>query len=157
MAVNFTKAKTKKKKHLPKTKILPAKGQTIVIDLHNRAVDEVASIQKQIKAHKEKGTTLIKSFDTAMEPITQAVSEVDAVNKVTVEGHEYSMDFGPCANVTEFTSNMQKVHKTLGDEVFYEICKVGVTDLKKYLTPSELKEVIKITPSGARSKKFIKK
>jgi len=52
---------------------------------------------------------------------------------------------------------MKDVHEVLGDEVFYAVCKVGITDLKKYLTPVELEKVMSIDNTGKRSVKFSQK
>lgn len=64
------------------------------------------------------------------------------------------VEFGPCTKSVEITDK-PKMISLLGEDVFKAIAKVGVTDMKKYLSESEIETLSEKVP-GSRSMKAVR-
>lgn len=74
--------------------------------------------------------------------------------KATVKGKTYSLDITAKKKSTSITEGkIELIQKFLTKPVFFQLCKVGITDLKKYLSKPQLDQVIEENFTGARSLK----
>lgn len=158
MALSFQKPTAKKLTKPKKQEVFgkEVKG-TVKIEAPDSCVDDAARYDAQIKDLKEALAAQNQNFDEAMAKITELVQDVPAGSKVIIAGMMANVTLGPKGKSTKVTASMKEIHEKLGDEVFYSLCKVGITDLKKYLTPEELDDATEVIQEGARSKKFIEK
>lgn len=58
-----------------------------------------------------------------------------------LEGEKYEALFGKMGNQAEITDKAL-VREMLGDELFFELAKISITDLRSYLNPKQLKKVL---------------
>lgn len=113
------------------------------------AVDELIQVEQalekaEIKQYLKRQTELRKQL-ASMAPEGTSNSE-----PVTFTGKTGSVVFSPCS-ITSTIPDLNKVVESLGNEVFMKIAKVGLTDLKPYLSESEF---AKISVKGWGSRSF---
>jgi hypothetical protein len=109
-------------------------------------VDKIVEAYPVIEAAKEPK----KISDAARKELLELLEPAfDAKEAIVVEGKLGKVKFTPCADQL-VCSDMKKAHEILGDDAFYALAKIGITDLKKYLTVHQLGDVT--APStGARN------
>lgn len=156
MAVKFAgKAKKIVAKKLTK-KVEKVKSGTVTIDVEDGLVANAFLAKEALDKAKAGVEVLNQKVKETMKPLLDAAGDAKANQKVVLQDSEYILKLGEKARSTKITGTMEEIHELLGDEVFYGICKIGVGDLKKYLTQAELKNIISIEQKGVRSKKFLK-
>lgn len=96
-------------------------------------------------------------FNKTLEEVMPYADGYDREQKIILDDGTHLLKLGEMSKSTQIIGSMKDIHEKLGDEVFYAIAKVGIADLKDYLTPGELEKFVKVVQEGARSKKFIKK
>ena len=155
MALKFKGKGKKITKGIAKSKKKLIGDLKITID--DGSLDRAADLVNDIKVECEAIASLNLDLTTEMDLVLGYVTDVDKEQKIILEGNSTILKLGAKGKTTQVTCEMQDLHEILGDEVFYAIANVGITNLKKYLTPEELADVTKTIQEGARSKKFLDK
>jgi hypothetical protein len=107
--------------------------------------DELAKLTKTAKKHVDENADLLRAH-------TEGTVTPDL--PLAIHGHEHSIEVGAAPKaVTDV--NLDKVIEILGVEAFLKIAKVGITDLRKYLTPEQFEEACTEELSGTRRIKVI--
>lgn len=128
---------------LVKTKSVTEALVEELIDLHTRLSNaEAFTMIKRLDEIKKGLAEHIK--DSAADPDKPYVFKTDAGE----------VEFSACTNGVEVTDR-EKMIKCLGLDTFKQIAKVGVTDLKTYLSLSEIESFSQKT-KGSRSMKSVK-
>jgi hypothetical protein len=125
-----------------------AKSQTTIM------VEELISIQAQLDAIA--ANKLIKRAEEIKKALQQVMKDsgADEAQPYVFKAPTGTVEFGPCSNTTEVVDKPLMI-KLLGTDTFMKIAKVGVTDLKTYLSGSEIEQCTTKT-SGSRSIKSVK-
>lgn len=124
-------------------------------DSTTKLTDELVQLEKrlsnpQLKQDLKRQTELRKQLATS---VPEGTSEAETY---TFKGTLGSVVFSACSVVTAIP-DLNKVVEGLGHEVFMKIAKVGVTDLKAYMTEVEFSNV-SVKAWGSRSfKAFVEK
>lgn len=144
---------TKQGKKLKETETVdtaPAKTHddaTEIVDKLAILDETIKELKKQLKPFEDKKKELTTKFQDDID------SEYLPDDKDTIKGDNYYCEFGAKSKSTNIT-DVKKLHELLGDDVFYEIAKVGIGDIKKYLSLQEQAAVIEEVQEGKRSLKF---
>jgi hypothetical protein len=126
---------TKKAAAKPKLKTQPkiAQQPTETEQLADKIIEAYPVIEAA-KAPKKESDAARKELLELLEPAH------DSKEAIVVQGTKGTVKFGVCADGLQVT-DMKRVHQILGDKAFYALAKVGITDLKKYLTMHQLADV----------------
>lgn len=121
------------------------------------------SVGKTVQSHEAELADIIIQTNAALEAAKQPRKEQNAAKKelleivekqagpddvVTIEGKLGIVKFGQASN-KRVLIDAKAVHKMLGDETFYALASVSLTDLDKYLTEEQRKQVLD-TERGSR-------
>lgn len=155
VVLNLNKSKEKAVTK-PKEKKLLKKGK-YKLDITAAKIDNLGELKSNVDALKSTLKLANDKYAEALTNVSKAIEGLDADLALVAEGDEYQLDFGKKASVSKVTATGQELQEVLGDEVFYAICKCGIGDLKAYLTPTELEEVMVIEQKGSRSVKLTEK
>lgn len=118
------------------------------------AVEEM--IDLHIKLDASHMLPVIKRMDELKKLLSGAISDsaADPLEPFTFFGPGgATITYGPCAK-SVVVKDVVAVEKKLGHAVFLKLAKIGITDLKTYLSGIELESLTKTVP-GARSLKSI--
>lgn len=117
-------------------------------------VDEFAEDALRYAKKMEKLAPLKKSVEGQEKAILATVDDVvDPETGLTLYGNKHDVVLGPKGNQTDVV-NTAKAAEFLGFELFVELAKLSVTDLKKYLTPDQFEKVTKVNPKRKRRVKI---
>ena len=117
-------------------------------------VDEFAEDALRYAEKREKLAPLKKSVEGQEKAILATVDDVvDPETGLTLYGNKHDVVLGPKGNQTDVV-NTAKAAEFLGFELFVELAKLSVTDLKKYLTPDQFEKVTKVNPKRKRRVKI---
>lgn len=85
--------------------------------------------------------TKLKRLDELKKGLQQVMADSGADEKQPYVFHtdSGSAEFGPCSNTTEIIDKVAMI-KALGMDTFKEIAKVGITDLRTYLSANEIEQ-----------------
>lgn len=99
--------------------------------------DEVNAEIKQLQAK-------LKPYKDAVAELNEKLDELELGDDETSEelGAFYRLEIGARGTSREII-DMREVHKLLGDDLFYQLAKVNLSDLDNYLTLPQRKKVIK--------------
>jgi len=147
------------------TKVLPAQDQELQSIAHTIGVqkvksktvvmvEELISIQQKLDAIT--ASKLIKRADEIKKSLQQVMKDSGADEDLpyVFKSPAGTVEFGPCSNSTEIVDRDQMI-KLLGIDTFKAIAKVGITDLKTYLSGAEI-ETFCAAKRGSRSIKSVK-
>ena len=143
-----------KKKAKAKAKA-KASGKARVTPIELDKVDQYVNLDRKIAAAEAK----LKPYKAKRDELNVELLEfVDATTKPletkTLEGEEFSIEFSAKGKTTDITDKiaaakmLEKVKKGLA----MELATFGITALKDYLTPEQMKEISKEDPRNARRK-----
>lgn len=117
-------------------------------------VDEFAEDALRYAKKMEKLAPLKKSVEGQEKAILATVDDVvDPETGLTLYGNKHDVVLGPKGNQTDVVDTA-KAAEFLGFELFIELAKLSVTDLKKYLTPDQFEKVTKVNPKRKRRVKI---
>lgn len=68
--------------------------------------------------------------------------ELEPQDGATLTGHHFRLEVGSAAKAAAKITDMHLTHQYLGDDLFFKVAKVTLSDLKKYLTPDQLAQVL---------------
>lgn len=110
-------------------------------------VDKIVKLSTKV----EKAKSLIKEFDADKKALSSLIPEDAPTDEpFTFTTDEGSVTFSkPTSKMT--VTDMKKVMEFMGEEVFLQVAKVSIEDLKSYLTKRQLDEVTEVSLSGSRS------
>ena len=138
MPVQFvTKAQVKKGK--------AAKSKNEVVEI----VDQMATLNHSIEPVKP----LLKEYEGLRKKLITEYIPKEVDGAVSFEGTSYVVEFSPCANVATIT-DIQEVKSLLGENLFMQLVKINLEDLKKYLTQDQLESVVFLSKTGPRTHKI---
>jgi hypothetical protein len=130
---------------------LKTKSKTAVKSATAIAVDRLVELRKLIDAV----TPAQKEYDKISKELRAQAMEQDPTEPVVFEGTDHNVIFSEATKVRKI-DNMLGIKKALGNEVFWDVAKVTLTDIDKYLTPNESAEFITIE-NGARKIEIVEK
>lgn len=129
--------------------IVKLKGETPALDQEEEAivsakdVDDFAKLSYKIKAKEDKLKPLKKSLGKLEVNILTAVDAVvPPGTAITLEGKTNELLVGAQGQKT-IISNLPLAVELLGEDLFLQLAKITIADLQAYLTPDELKKVVK--------------
>ena len=125
------------------------KGQT------ESLVDELIDLNSRLT---ESGAfEMMKRVDELKKSLQAVIQDIGADTDTPYTFHttEGEVTFSACTNSIEIVDREAMIKK-LGMETFKAVAKVGVTDLKKYLSPAEI-EAFSKPVKGSRSLKVVKR
>lgn len=114
---------------------------------------EVKLVQSIVKdsVKVQKAKTLVKEFDERVKSLKALIPSDAPVDEVyTFSTEEGEVTFAKPSNQMEIT-DMEKVFKMLGKELFIQLASIKVGDLKDYLTKKQLDEVTVTRKTGSRN------
>lgn len=148
-------AVTIKQKEKPKAKTKGKAKAKAVSNLHEaeELVDAIGLIQEQMKPLQEALAPLTKQYSKLNTDLLEIVDkEFAAESKTTLVGENYSAEVGAKGNSTIIT-DMEQAQKTLEqveEGLFLLLAKVGITELRQYLTPKQLEKITETNRTGKR-------
>jgi len=110
-------------------------------------VEEMAGQKIELNAFKKLEKKYNDNRDTLKSMIPDDAEEGDPV---VFTGNKHAVEFSACGNVRTIT-DMKMLHKKLGDEVFYALATVKLTDLDKYLSVEEQEDFVVTSQTGSRT------
>ena len=108
-------------------------------------VDRIVELNKMIAAV----APAVKELDKLTKGLREQAMAKDPDQVVTFEGTDSTVVFGEAAH-TRLLVDLVGAKKALGNDVFFEVAKVTLGDLDKYLTPAELEPLIAETRGGRK-------
>lgn len=141
------KTKDALQKQAGKTVGVP-KTVTVAVDEYVVEKGKHDALAKKLKALKTK-------VDTTAGVLRDYVGSVaEAEEPVVVKGEKHAVEVGACPNEVS-SVDVDKVIEILGVDVFLKIAKVGITDLRRYLTPEQFAEACTEAHTGTRRIKVL--
>lgn len=119
-------------------------------------IDEVGRLEAQAVKTKEK----IKKLQDELKPYTKAYKELQAIidelgeDDALIEerGVEFQVEAGVKGSSRSVT-DMKKVHEILGDDLFYQLATITLTNLDKYMIEPQ-RELVTKTDRSSRTMKI---
>lgn len=120
------------------------------------AVDEMLALTAKLEAHDAKVELERKRLAELKATLLAAIDETTpAEDKAVLVGSDgRQLEFSAKGEASTIT-DLEKAKKLLGTATFMKIAKIGITDLRAYLTPPEFAEVTKTERTGTRRIKII--
>ncbi|MCK5788771.1 MAG: hypothetical protein KAH32_07220 [Chlamydiia bacterium] len=153
----------KKNKTTVSTKVkatkVKAKKATTHADAVEPLVASMAALEERIKPMLKRLAPLQKSYDATKAKLIKLSDEMyEPSEKGTFEFDGVVCEIGQKDNSTKITDKERAIEilQSLGEGVVLELVKFGITDLRTYLTPSEIEEVTMTSRTGKRSIKITK-
>jgi hypothetical protein len=115
-------------------------------------VDRIVELKKQIDAL----APVAKEYDALVKNLRGQAMEQDPKQVVSFEGTDHTVVFSE-AGKTRTIIDMKEVKKALGNEVFFEVAKVTLGDIDKYLSDDDKASLIKEEQDGPRKISFVEK
>ena len=136
--------------HVPDAEI--ADDQIVSPDV----IDEALELELKIEKHMKKIEADVKRLAEIKSQVLAVVVEVtDADTVTTLMGTgTRGMEVSARSSKTEII-NLEQAKKYLGTETFWKVAKIGITDLKAYLTKPQYEAVTETTKTGGRRLKLI--
>lgn len=114
---------------------------------YNELVDLIGKAEEDVTAAK----IVLAEYAANLEALHNQCDDLAPAHMaIGVGGEDYAATFGPRGMKTEVIMDNTQLVKLLKAEVFIKIAKVAIGDLKKYLTPEELVDVLKTEQIGPR-------
>lgn len=138
--VKAKKAKTKTEVK-PKTKKAKTKVKTGVSDeiAHVRElVDIIIETNIEIQKAKDPGK---KQASAKKELLDIVEGEYAETEEIIVSGDKGRVKFGECS-LTRKLIDVRKAHELLGDEVFYQLASISLSNIDDYLTPAQRAKIL---------------
>lgn len=112
---------------------------------------KVKAAEAKLKPHKDKLAKLRGALDEHVDLITTPEGET------TVEGFDHGLEFSPKGKATDVTDmkGAAKMLEGVKKGLVMDLVKLGIGDLRKYLTPEQVEEVTKEEYRNARRIKVI--
>lgn len=119
-------------------------------------VDEYLALELKISKHNAKIAAELKRFESLKKQVVATVDETAAADEaVTLRGTgSKELEISARSNTTEIT-DLEQAKKFLGSDTFWKIAKVGIADLKAYLTKPQYEQVTKTEQVGSRRVKIV--
>ncbi len=157
MAITITK--TKKESTLPKVE---SSETMIEKDISEYSLEELAdaygSLKDQIDAIL--ANPIFTRFDLVEKELKERLKEtLEPTDSATIQGEHWVLEVSPCGrNPRKLKPDaIPKIQAYVGNEVFYKIAKVNISDCEKYLTPQQLTEVLETDTGFSSSRKIVTK
>lgn len=146
-----------KKKTAGKSKAKSKATSKTLVDMVE--VDELGELELKMEPLLAKLAPMQKRQGELKSLIVEfADNNNDAADKVSIYGEEFVVNCAAKGNSTLIT-DLHKAHDILEDieeGLFMILAKVGITDLKKYMTPSQLKLVTETVRTTKRKTSLVK-
>lgn len=116
-------------------------------------VDTLGELKAKIDPLKAQLDPLVKAYNNAEAALLAIVDEeFDAAVKAEVVGTKYAVKAGPKAKATVVTDleSAATILEEIEDGLFMLLAKVGITDLRKYMTPDQFEAVTSTDRTGKR-------
>jgi len=145
-----------KKKIAPKGKSKLSKKATNSkkIEAMKDLVDVMGVTQKAMEKHQKAMMPLSETYSNAKaELLTMADEEYDAAQKALISTDDYLADIGMKGNRTSITDKAKIIDLLDGidEDLVIKLISFKLTELKQYLTPTEIKAVTEIERLNARA------
>ena len=110
-------------------------------------VDQLGVLTADMQLAKE----VLESYADMENALKKEFSDVAGAEiGIRIEGDKYVADLSKKGNKTEVLVKTDKIIPVLTQNIFNLVAKIGVGDLKKYLSEEELKGILKVLPAGPR-------
>ena len=115
-------------------------------------VDAMVELDTQIQPVKP----LIKEYDEKRKTLASLIPTEAAKDKAYhFLGTNHMVEFSPCSTMKSVSvDNLQVIRKLLGEDVFWQIIKVNVSDLERYLTGEQFETLVVESRTGPRNHKL---
>lgn len=114
-------------------------------------VTQIVDKMTELRPLYNKAKKTIKEFDGLKSDLKNFIPpDADPAEPVTFVGTELDGVF-TAQSQTRHLTDVRLLHEMLGDDVFYSICKVSLTDVDKYLSEDEQECLVKKQRDGARN------
>ena len=153
MAVTISKNKKKVQKK-PKAK---ASATPIYIE---EAIDQIGELQAKLEPLEDQIQPITAEIAKLKKTVLEYTDEAyPPEEKTTLYGDEYSVEWSAKGNATDITDMeaVQEILESVEEGLFLILAKVGITDLKKYMTPKQLEKCTETVRRNARRLKLLKK
>lgn len=123
-------------------------------------VDKAAELERQISRYKADLKVLEGQYKPIQERLmTEADERFGPEEYGQLEGEEFFVQLGMKAKVTEVVDKEQLFYamEAIKPGLFFELCKIGLTDIRKYLSEDQLEDILEESRSGKRKMNFIPK
>lgn len=152
MALTFIKPQTTQMQEIkPVAAVAQSIAPIMEVELDSTTVltDELIQVEQYLEAAQVK-LYLKRQAELRKQLATSVPEDTSKAETYTFKGTLGSVVFSACS-ITSTIPDLNKVVESLGSEVFMKIAKVGVTDLKAYLTEAEF---FKVSAKGWGSRSF---
>lgn len=106
----------------------------------NRVI-ELSKAIEAVKPLKKEHDQIVKAILSEVEP------EYGATESIQVSGTKGKLQWSQKEMKREIT-DIKAIHEMLGDESFYKLVSFSLSNVDKYLTPSQKEKVLNVDPSG---------
>lgn len=120
------------------------------VDKYGVAVELLKAAEGKIKPLKIEVANLKADLDAHID------DHFGPLEKNTLDGEAYEYSFGKKSKVTQL-KDKAKLRKFLGEEAFDALWTIGITPIRDYLSPPQLKQVLDEQNTGNRTTKVTKK
>lgn len=159
MAVTIQKLVTKPTKTKKVEKLDP---EAETISLEDISIEELANQYGDLndKASAIQMSPVFTKLSLVAKELQRRVNaEYDPKDSISIQGTQYVVDVGACRKNPPEITDIKKVEKLLTSAVFIQLAKVNITDLRTYLNPAQLAQVLNEdtghNPSRSLKAKFI--
>lgn len=114
-------------------------------------VDEYVSTIQKIKEFKDKLEPLTQLKEFQESALLEQVDSVAAADEeALLVGNVHNLKVSKKSMVSK-VKDKPKLLELLGDDTYLELAEVKIGDIRKYLTPDQIEQVLKETRDGRRS------
>ena len=89
--------------------------------------------------------------------LTKRLTNYEPADKVEIKGAHYLLEIGVAARNPAELSDKEKLRTIMGEEVFLKCATENLSDVKAYLTPEQLKEVLNEDTGYSTRRKIVAK
>lgn len=140
MAVTITKTK-EKAKVVPQVQAEPLD----TLDPTQMTIEQLADAYGSLHDRTQAALTdpiFARYAEVEKELAERIKSEFEPTNALEIKGEHWHLDVGAAAKAPAKVKDMHKVRKFLGDKLFVELVSITLSNLKKYLNPEQLVQVL---------------
>jgi len=160
MAVTITKTKAKEVKPqvIEKVEVEVAEGASLEELSIEELADRYGSLEDQVNAIMQRPEFAQLQLVKA-ELNKRIEAQLESEDTAEIKGKHWLLDIGACRKNSRalFPDAILKLEKFVGKETFLSIAKVNISDIDKYLTPSQVEQVVNSDTGYSKVRKIAAK
>lgn len=159
MSITVTKAKEKKVAVVEQLDL----SNAVSIKPEEMTVEQLADTYGTLEDRYLAGMASLDPVKNQLASVTKALyvkledENVEPEDALELTGSHWHLDITACSKNNRTIKSLTKAREFLTEEVFMQVAKVSISDLEKYLTPSQLEQVLEFDTGFSAKRKITAK